>query len=216
MDVLKGSFEAVDTIISCSNHQKRIGKRSFRILSYIPQGLTRAVDDILTLSKLDSSLLKIAPSLIQIDTILQELQKMFEVDAQKVGVKFETEKEESLNILKTGWVTLDPGRLMQVLINLLTNAIKFTQRESVRHVTVSMGASSTRPSDQNSPMPYVSTNKIRDVVQPDDLWGNGEPTYLRFTVQDTGCGLNDEQKARIFARFSQGKHSVLPFHSTFR
>ncbi|KAK3616509.1 hypothetical protein LTR56_025915 [Elasticomyces elasticus] len=199
-----GALESVNTIISCSSHQRRI------------------VDDVLSLSKLDSRLITIVPSPVRLDSILREAEKMFDVDAKKVGVELRVAKDKSLGTLEVDWVgsshspspwgrltvnsqiMLDSGRLMQVLINLITNALKFTQKEAVRVVALSMGASQTRLSEQELDVEFVPPNNVRERGSTDNTdWGGGEEIYLYFKVSDTGCGFSDEQKVMIFERFAQ-------------
>jgi len=107
--------EAVTTIMSCSTHQKRI------------------MDDILTLSKLDSKLLTISPSPVRLDTILRDAEKMFEVDAKKAGVTWRV-TDDSDGMLDLDWVMLDAGRLMQVLINLITSMSSAMRRLRAKHL----------------------------------------------------------------------------------
>lgn len=91
---------ATDTIAvltSCCTHQKRI------------------IDDILTLSKLDSKLLRIALAPVQLDDVLLEIPTMFKAEAQESGVVLRTVRESSLDDLLAGHdVLIDHGRLMQV------------------------------------------------------------------------------------------------------
>ncbi|KAK4892575.1 hypothetical protein LTR27_009039 [Elasticomyces elasticus] len=181
-----GALDSVNTIISCSSHQRRI------------------VDDILSLSKLDSRLITIVPSTVRLDSILKEAEKMFDVDAKKVGVELRVAKDESLGTLEVDWIMLDTGRLMQILINLITNALKFTQKEAVRVVTLTMGASRTRLSEQDLDVEFVPPNDTRGRGNAENAdLGGGDEIYLYFKVIDTGCGFSDEQKVMIFERFAQ-------------
>ncbi|KAK4957128.1 hypothetical protein LTR10_005086 [Elasticomyces elasticus] len=181
-----GALESVNTIITCSSHQRRI------------------VDDILSLSKLDSRLITIVPSPVRFDSILVEAAKMFDVDAKKAGVELRVAKDKSLGTLEMELIMLDNGRLMQVLINLVTNALKFTQKEAVRVVALTMGASRTKLSEQDLDVEFVPPNNLRERGSADNTdWGGGEEIYLYFKVSDTGCGFSDEQKVMIFARFAQ-------------
>jgi signal transduction histidine kinase len=90
---------------------------------------------------------------------------------------------------------------VSVLINLLTNAIKFTQGQPIRNVEVIMSASPTvkRMSD----LEYVPPESFREDFLAQTEWDVGEVFYLSFTVKDTGCGLSPEHKAKLFLRFSQ-------------
>ncbi|PNS15342.1 Hybrid signal transduction histidine kinase K [Sphaceloma murrayae] len=186
LDIYESSFDAVNTIISCSTHQRRI------------------VDDVLTWSKLNSNLLKISPSLVRPEALLQDIRNMFELDAAKVGVSLTVQRAiDGMDTISAEWIMLDCGRLMQILINLVTNAIKFTREEGTRNVTVTMGVTASKPSLDRLPLDFVPCSKP-NVVQLGDEWGTGQTVFLYFMVEDTGCGLSLEEQSRIFARFSQG------------
>lgn len=75
-------------------------------------------------------------------------------------------------------VSGDPVRIRQVLINLLGNAFKFTRQGRI-------------------------VLRVRSQVRP-----GGHPPELRFEVQDTGIGIADVQRARLFESFSQGDSSI--------
>ncbi|KAH8596022.1 hypothetical protein B0O99DRAFT_686072 [Bisporella sp. PMI_857] len=187
--LIENGLHAIETIISCSAHQKRI------------------IDDTLILSKLDSKLLTISPTQIKPVDFLQELHKMFEVEAERSQVEFQVVEDESLRQHEVEWLMLDPSRVLQILINLITNAIKFTREEAdkMKHVTVMMGVSVERPesTDKSSRSAAVSRILHEDItLEPE--WGNGEPLFLTFTVQDTGQGMTTEEQKRLFTRFSQG------------
>jgi signal transduction histidine kinase len=196
-DLIGTSADAIDTIQACATHQKRI------------------VDDILTLSKLDSKLLMISPIAIQPSVLLQDAYKMFKEEANKARVKLEVRCDKSFTDLNIDYAILDPGRVLQVLINLLTNAIKFTSAQSIRHVQVTMGASLV---PEEKAVEYVPQKASRPDFLSESEWGTGEIFYLHFTVQDTGCGLTIEHKNRLFLRFSQATlktHVQVSLHSMF-
>ena len=77
----------------------------------------------------------------------------------------------------------DAGRLRQVLLNLVGNALKFTERGSVR-VQVGLCEDETR--------------------QDPDPRG----VHLRFSVRDTGIGMTEDQVRRIFEPFTQAHSSI--------
>jgi len=89
------------------------------------------------------------------------------------------------------------------MINLITNAIKFTCARDKRIITVILGATLDRPSRDGNEFAYFPTQgKYKDITKTQD-WGNGEKVFIHFAVRDTGRGLTDEEKKLMFIRFSQ-------------
>lgn len=181
-EIHDNSVDAVETILSCSAHQKRI------------------VDDLLTLSKLDSKLLQINVSATKAAALLKDLDKMFEAEVKQADIVWSAEADASLEASGVDWVLLDRGRTNQIVINLITNAIKFTKNRDTRKVTIRIGASSTRPSDSDLGVTFNTAHTISDGIGE----ASEDDFYLWFTVQDTGRGMSDEEKEKIFNRFTQG------------
>lgn len=185
-DFIGSTLDAAQTIALCAQHQKRI------------------VDDILTLSKLDSQLLLVTPVDAQPLTVVQRALKMHEGELQTADIQLRFVVEDSYKKLGVDWVRFDPSRVLQVLINLTTNAIKFTTPEAKRTISVTLGASKERPSTKdNRIVNYFPTRNKRTANFQDKDWGDGEEVYIHFAVQDTGRGLSEEEKKLLFLRFSQ-------------
>jgi len=85
-------------------------------------------------------------------------------------------------------------------------AIKFTRSESKREIMVSLGASLSKPPKESAPhiqwFPSKDSNSHNDLTLAPD-WGFGPQVYLYFAVKDTGRGLDEEEKTKLFHRFSQ-------------
>lgn len=181
--LFQNMLDAVETILSCATHQKRI------------------TDDILSLPKLDSNLLEISPSVWKVGDFIRQIESTFKVEAAQADVQLITTSHSSLQQLGIDWVEADSGRLMQVIVNLLTNAIKFTKDQvGSRIVTVYIGASLS-----------LNAGMFADLIDPgsetrprsigSDL--SGDEVYLCCSVKDTGCGMDAAGRTRIFSRFTQ-------------
>jgi PAS domain S-box-containing protein len=183
--MVEDCIEAAETIALCAQHQKSI------------------VDDILTVSKLDSDLLVITPAVVQPVAIAHRAIKMFDAEFSKKSIDIQFSVQQSFEELQIDRVVLDPSRLLQILINLVTNAIKFTQSQAIRSVHVRLAAS-LQPSFlvEDPDFEYIPRKNIRSKLKGPD-WGAGELIYLQFEVQDTGQGLTPAEKKLLFLRFSQ-------------
>src|ERR1700712_3954653 len=125
---VQAQLESAETIMTCAAHQKGIS------------------DDVLTLSKMDSGLLLITPVEVQLSKRIAKELKVFEIQLQAADVTLRYVVKDSYRELGIDWVRVDPSRLVQVLINLISNAIKFTRTQSARRITVSLDASLVCPS----------------------------------------------------------------------
>lgn len=181
--------DASSTIVLCSQHMKCI------------------VDDILTLSKLDSNLLVITPDKAQPPSLIEKVLKMYESELKRTKVEARLEIEQSYNQIfrNDDYVMLDPSRMLQVVINLLTNAIKFTQFMEERTIKIYLGASYDRPSGAAHNLTFIEPRTIRrgSSATSSAEWGDGQEIFLQICVEDTGRGLSAEEISLLFQRFSQ-------------
>lgn len=185
-DIIESCLESAQTILLCVQHQKSI------------------VDDILTISKLDSNLLLITPIPSQPEQILGRALKMFDSELQAKDIQTKFEVHPSYKEHHIEWVNLDPSRVLQILINLLTNAIKFTAPCKTRWLSVAVGASLEPPVLDHIPgFHFAPLSNTKSGASAVEGWGDGESLYILFKVQDTGCGLTAEEKRILFKRFQQ-------------
>lgn len=115
--VYEDNIDAAHTIALCAQHQKRI------------------VDDILTLSKLDSALLMVTPVDVQPVTVAQRALKMFEGEVQSADIEMRFKVDSSMQQLNVDWCRFDPSRVLQVLINLTTNVGSMPRKAQLSSLT---------------------------------------------------------------------------------
>ncbi|PHH55652.1 putative histidine kinase 6 [Ceratocystis fimbriata CBS 114723] len=114
---------AAEAITLCVNHQ------------------TSIVNDVLMLSKMDANLLHVAPVAAQPLQVVREVLRMHEPQLLAAGIRLSCVVDDSMMTTGlAGWAMFDPMRLRQVLINFMTNAIKFTSGQPRKSVTVQVAA----------------------------------------------------------------------------
>ncbi|CAI6342165.1 unnamed protein product [Periconia digitata] len=181
--ILDQTLDAAQTIAQCAQHM-------------------RIVDDILTVSKLDSGLLAITPIDAQPESVASHAVKMFESEAKAADVDMTLHIDSSFRDLQVDWMSLDPTRLLQVLINLITNALKFTRLEATRRIKVTVAASKEEPTSVTDDVLFETKLAKEDPRLVED-WKMGSTLYLRFFIADTGRGLSEHERSTLFGRFAQ-------------
>lgn len=107
-ELLESNLDAAQTIVLCAQHQ------------------TRIIDDVLTLSKLNSTMLHVTPVQVQVESTVRRTLKMFEGELQAHDIAMTFVVEDSYREATIDWVFCDPVRLTQIFINLLTNVGQFS------------------------------------------------------------------------------------------
>ncbi|KAK5137364.1 hypothetical protein LTR08_008942 [Meristemomyces frigidus] len=180
--------EATETINLCISHQRNI------------------VNDVLSFSKLDASMLSLSPKSSEPGRQLANTLKMFQPEFRKQHMEMIYRLDKSYQNYNIAWVQADLARVGQVLVNLVSNSIKFTARsEGEKNIVVSVGASKDRPTSFPPSVVFFDpddTSARMDTTDSAD-WGNGEAIYIMVAVRDTGIGISDEGQKRLFERFRQ-------------
>lgn len=182
-DTVDTVVNLAQTIIHCAQHQKTI------------------VDDILTLSKLDSNLLVISPDQVAIPSLIDRCFKMYAAETEAAQIQATLAVDTNYKeLVKDRAVMLDSSRVLQIVINLFSNAIKFSKFSTTRKITVSLGASKDRPS---RPCFTEARRNLTDHTLPESEWGSGQEVYIQITVADTGRGIDHAEQSQLFQRFHQ-------------
>ena len=133
------------------------------------ESLLGIINDILDLSKIESGKMEVVPANYSLRTLITDCCKMIEgrASAKKLELIIDADKTTPCNLYG------DDVRLHQIIINILTNAVKYTHEGSV-------------------------TLRIR--------WksaGDGKKILLIVSVEDTGIGISDENKEKLFGSFER-------------
>jgi PAS domain S-box-containing protein len=136
------------------------------------ESLLGIINDILDFSKIEANRMELEQVPFRLDEVLENLINMVGIRAYEKQLEFIIDLSPGAPLALVG----DSLRLTQVLINLCTNAIKFTEQGRV----------------------CLSIRPLTDAG----------PFSLQFAVQDTGIGMSQIQRARLFQSFAQADAST--------
>jgi signal transduction histidine kinase/CheY-like chemotaxis protein/HPt (histidine-containing phosphotransfer) domain-containing protein len=157
--------------------------------------LLNLVNGILDLSRVESGLLSLERVDFDLADLAEDVMETLAVRAHEKGLELVLRIAPALSTALTG----DPLRLRQILINLLGNAIKFTEHGEV---TLNIEAADTAQGADASPtfegVP-VAVATGASIVRAQ---------RLRFAVHDTGIGIPANQQQAIFSNFIQADSTV--------
>ncbi len=142
------------------------------------ESLLSIINDILDLSKIEAGKMAVEHIECEPCRIIAEVASLMRVRAEERDLRFSV---EYVGVIPET-ILSDPARLRQILINLIANAIKFTEVGGVRLVT--------------------------SFVNDNDESRSCGGRHLQFDVIDTGRGMTEEQVARLFQPFVQADTST--------
>lgn len=134
------------------------------------QTLLYLINDILDLSKIESGKLEIINSKVNIQSVLEETLDIFKLQVEQKGLVLSLELDNNM----PASLLLDPVRFKEILINLIGNALKFTDKGFVKLI-----------------------------VNVDDVYEHTSKADITIKVQDSGIGIPKKQQERIFNIFEQ-------------
>jgi signal transduction histidine kinase len=137
--------------------------------------LLTVINDILDFSKVESGRLDIEEVQFSLSLIVKEVGRMLQFAVERKNLTFFS--DIGGDIENDMAVIGDPGRVRQIITNLLTNSIKFTNQGFVRFTV-------------------AKEKETSDMIE------------VKFMVEDTGIGIQDEVRKKLFQPFSQGDAST--------
>ena len=143
--------------------------------------LLNVINDILNFSKIEAGKVNLELVDFDLNQLCQECISSFSVIARNKSIDLTASIKHGTPI----YLYSDPTRLKQILLNLLSNAFKFTSAGSIA-LSISR-------------MPEINESEVNE---PENSY------FLKFEVKDTGIGIPDNQKSKLFAKFSQADSST--------
>ena len=137
------------------------------------------INDVLDMAKIEAGKMSLETISFSLDEVMNRVADTMEMAAHEKGLEFVVHRSREIPATLVG----DPLRLGQVLLNLASNAVKFTDAGEVA----------------------VSVERERYDEAANEI-------VLRFSVTDTGAGISGEQLARLFQPFTQADMSVTRLH----
>ncbi|PMB41844.1 hybrid sensor histidine kinase/response regulator [Fischerella thermalis CCMEE 5205] len=166
---LNGILGYAEILQRSQNITKR-EQRGIEIIHKCGSHLLTLINDILDISQIETNKMQLHPSDFHLPSFLQGIVEICRIQAEQKDIEFIYQPPENL----PSGITTDKKRLRQVLINLVSNAIKFTDSGSV---------------------------KLQ--VEVKESQKKNSHVYIYFAIKDTGIGISQQQLKRIFLPFEQ-------------
>ncbi len=128
------------------------------------------INDILDFSKIEAGKMDIIPVNYDLSSLINDLVNMIQTRADNKGLLLKLDLDVNIPKMLYG----DEVRIKQVVTNILTNAVKYTEKGSVTF--------------------HIGYEKIAD---------NPDVVFLNFSVADTGIGIKPEDMAKLFSEFER-------------
>ncbi|WP_017306948.1 PAS domain S-box protein [Spirulina subsalsa] len=160
-------------------------QENLHIIRQSGEHLLSLINDILDISKIEAGQITVHAEDCHLSRIVDELYNLFRLKAQQKQLQFTISQGEGV----PEWIYGDRIKLRQILINLLSNALKFTQKGTV-HLHI-----------EQTPLPA-------ETLPPHSPESGQSLIQLAFTIQDTGIGIRSEEIPQLFNPFVQSESGL--------
>lgn len=168
LNAVTGFSEFLSSIVSDQKEKSYIDA-----IKTAGKSLLTLINDILDLSKIEAGKMQIQYTPVNLQMIFNEIEQIFRIKAEEKNLRFITDIDKQLNHP----IMLDETRVRQILLNLVGNSVKFTEKGYIRL--------SAEKSDNTS-----EQNK----------------TDIIISVEDSGIGILDKEQEAIFQAFRQQEY----------
>ena len=159
-------------IMQHSRHLSEGDRKDLQVIEESGNHLLTLINDVLDLSKIEAGKVELNPEPCSLPALLLTVTTMIQMKAARKGIEFREECDPDLPVT----VIADETRLRQVLLNLLGNAVKFTEQGSV----------------------ILSVKKMYTDHDPQSSIAS-----LQFSISDTGIGIPRKKTSELFKPFQQ-------------
>ncbi|MBK8763858.1 MAG: response regulator [Burkholderiaceae bacterium] len=156
------------------------------------RSLLRIIDDILDLSKIEAGRLELETVDFSLDETMGRLAMLVRPGANDKGLHFDITLDDDV----PRWLVGDPLRLGQILLNLCSNAVKFTERGSVQ----------IRVTRRGHDIAPIEAGEQPALIAP--VGAKPAGVELEFSVRDSGIGISEGDRGWLFQSFSQADSST--------
>lgn len=153
--------------------QGQLDRPAIEVAYSSAKDLLDLIGDILDIARIESGRLTLSPERANLRQLVESVVRVFDGLARQKSLALQLDLDSRINID----VLIDPLRFKQILSNLISNAIKFTQQ-----------------------------GQIRISLQAEDSL-NEQQIRLQVVIQDSGIGISPEDQARLFEPFAQADNS---------
>ncbi len=171
------------------------------------KGLLSLINNILDMNKLESGKVQIEYVRFSLTRLIEQIFEIMLIKTSEKGIELNFHIDESLSCLFLG----DSLRIKQVLVNLISNSIKFTHKGSVTLKITAMDSEVTPGKNLSPPPPPPPPDDDDDDVMAlkdkDEIKQN-TPVMVHFIIEDTGIGIPPDRISHIFEAFTQSDSST--------
>jgi len=159
-----------DTDLTAENRE------TLDIITRSGEHLLILINDVLDLSKIEAGRIILNDAGFDLRSLIADIEEMFRLRAREKKLQFTVDIEDAT----PQYVSADEGRLRQIIINLMSNAMKFTTEGGIA----------------------VRVRFYRTSDADDDY---GKSHYLDFEIEDSGPGIEPEELGSLFNAFAQSE-----------
>ncbi|MVF14253.1 response regulator [Ketobacter sp. MCCC 1A13808] len=162
------------------------------------QHLLSLLNDVLDLSKIEAGKFELENKAVNFPEFLSDVYHLILVRAEDKNIRLLVEADQAL----PKFIEADPTRLRQILLNLLGNAIKFTDSGSVTlQVSWDFAEGIAEGSDSSE------QEKEPDIANTEAAGhSDAKAAEIVFAIKDTGIGIEEDEIPKLFKPFSQTKN----------